>query len=47
MRYISLTEEMKQDALRQFTEMLQNQRSADTSIKFSFDLKNMRNYSFS
>ena len=40
MRYISLTEEMKQDALRQFTEMLQNQRSADTSIKFSFDLKN-------
>lgn len=40
MRYISLTEEMKQDALRQFTEMLQNQRSSDTSIKFSLDLKN-------
>ena len=40
MRYISLTEEMKKDALKQFKEMLQNQRSADTSIKFSFDLKN-------
>lgn len=40
MRYISLTEEMKKDALKQFKEMLQNQRSSDTSIKFSFDLKN-------
>lgn len=40
MRFIQLTEEMKKQALEQFTNMLNNQRSSDSSIKFSFDLKN-------
>lgn len=40
MRFIQLTEEMKQNALAQFLETLNNQRSSTSAINFSFDLKN-------
>lgn len=40
MRYISLTEEMKQEALQKFANMLENQRTSSSSINFSLDLKN-------
>ena len=40
MRFIQLTDDMKQKALTQFQEMLNNQRSSTSSINFSFNLKN-------
>ena len=40
MRHIQLTEELKQQALREFQEKLFNERFSDDKINFSFDLKN-------
>ena len=40
MRHIQLTEELKQQALREFQEKLFNERFSDDRINFSFDLKN-------
>ena len=40
MRYIKLTEELKQKALKEFQEKIFNERFSDTKINFSFDLQN-------
>lgn len=40
MRYIELTDELKQNALKTFQEKLNEGRFSDTKISFTFDLKN-------
>lgn len=40
MRYIKLTEELRQKALKEFQEKIFNERFSDTKINFSFNLQN-------